>query len=114
MKSKARDKQIVEHIIKHCDEIKMAMDMFGASKDVFLNNPVFLNSCSMSLLQIGELARKLSDEFIGETSDIPWKQIKGMRNYFAHDYENMKKDMIWNTIIEDVPVLRQKCKKLLD
>jgi uncharacterized protein with HEPN domain len=38
----------------------------------------------MPILQIGELAKNLSDEFRETNNDIPWKAIMGMRDIFAH------------------------------
>lgn len=47
----------------------------------------------MRNIQIGELVGRLSEEFIGVHSEIPWHAIKGMRNLHAHDYENVYKSM---------------------
>ena len=38
------------------------------------------------ILQIGELAGKLSDDFRHEHNQIPWQQIKATRNIVAHSY----------------------------
>ena len=62
MKLENKDRQIVEHIINYCKEIQMAVQCFGEDENKFKGNPVFLNACSMPLLQIGELAKKLSKD----------------------------------------------------
>ena len=113
MRLKPKDAQILEHIIKYCHDIQLAIEHFGKNEKTFSNNPVYLNACSMPLLQIGELAKKLSDDFISSTPDIPWRQIKGMRDFFAHDYHSMNKHVIWLTIINNVPSLQTECAKLL-
>ena len=62
----------------------------------------------MEIQQIGELAKDLSSEFISETTDeIPWNQIKGMRNRFAHGYGKMDFEKIYNTAIKDIPKLHK-------
>ena len=113
MKLNTKDAQNLEHIIKYCTDIQMAIKHFGKEEEIFSHNPVYLNACSMPLLQIGELAKKLSDEFIGSTPSIPWRQIKGMRDFFAHDYHSMNKHVIWLTITKNVPALRFECEQLL-
>ena len=113
MKLKNKDKQILEHIIKYCIDIRLAIEHFGKEEELFTRNPVYLNACSMPLLQIGELAKKLSDEFIASSPNIPWRQIKGMRDFFAHDYRSMNKHIIWMTVINNVPALQSDCEKIL-
>ena len=113
MKLETKDKQILEHIIKYCNEIQMAVLHFGKHEETFSQNPVFMNACAMPLLQIGELAKKLSDKFIDSTPEIPWRQIKGMRDFFAHDYHSMNKHIIWLTATEKVPILQRQCENIL-
>ena len=51
---------------------------------------------------------------IKETNkDIPWRAIKGMRNLHAHDYENVDLEIVWNTLVEDIPALKGTLEKLL-
>lgn len=56
------------------------------------------------LLQvIGEAARHLSDEFLTANSELPWKQIIGMRHKVVHDYMFIDDDLVWDTVIKDLP-----------
>lgn len=53
----------------------------------------YMDSVSMNLLQIGELAGKFSDAYVQKTKpQMDWRAIKNMRNMFAHDYGSMDKD----------------------
>lgn len=36
------------------------------------------------------------------------RQIKGMRNIYAHDYDIIDNDIIWETIIKEIPELKEK------
>lgn len=63
--------------------------------------------------QIGELVTVLSDEFKEEYKEIPWRDIKAMRNIVAHRYGTVDKEMLWNTVHEDVPELKGFCKTVL-
>lgn len=40
--------------------------------------------------------------------DLPWKDISGFRDKAVHDYFEMDLDVVWNTIIADLPVLKSK------
>lgn len=113
MKLNNRDEQLIHHIVRYCDEIECALLQFDRDKTLFISNPVFFNACCMPLMQIGELAKRLSDELLANNQDIPWKQIKGMRDFFAHDYLAMDKEIIWNTIMKQIPSLSMKCRFML-
>ena len=109
------NKDVIEHIYKHCQTINDAIRCFGNSYESFCENVHYRNDVSMCLLQIGELAKHLSDDFIDFTkNEIPWKQIRCMRNMFAHAYGSMKIDEIWTTIIEDIPILVDFCNRQLE
>lgn len=113
MQLSSKDKQILYHILKYCDEVDLAIKEYGKDKDIFKLNPVFRNACAMPMMQIGELAKKLSQETIECANDIPWKAIKGMRDLFAHDYHSMNHDMMWTTSVKNIPELANNIKLLL-
>ena len=106
-----RDISILQHIVRYCDEVNETIMLFGCSEEAFRSSFVFRNAVSMPIMQIGELATRLSDEFISQTPEIPWKAIKGMRTFFAHQYGTMNVDLIWTTAIERIPELRENCMK---
>lgn len=109
-----RDKEILQHILKYCDEIDQAIDCFGDNETAFMSNAVYRNAVSMPIQQIGELVKHLSDEFTDVYAEIPWKQIKGMRTWFAHQYLNMDRDIIWSVLHEGIPPLKVFCEKTLN
>ena len=65
------------------------------------------------LLQIGELAGKLSEALIAANPDIPWRGIKAERNIIAHAYGDVDLEVTWNTMHEDIPMLKDKCTSIL-
>lgn len=109
-----REKEIIKHMLRYCVEVDLALKSFGREKNEFLQNPVLRNACAMPIMQIGELAKHLPDDFLQAHSEIPWHHIKGMRNFFAHDYMNMDVEVIWETATEDVPALQSKLKMIQD
>lgn len=104
-----RNIDIIVHISRYCDEIKGAIDLFGDDKSIFLNNAIYRNAVAMPIEQIGELAKHLSDDFLSQHSEMPWKDIKGMRIWFAHQYLSMDKEIIWKVMHEDIPQLKKFC-----
>ena len=113
MSDKDRDLYIVKKIIKYCNEAEQAVSYFGNSLDTLKTNSVFKNSVAMCILQIGELVGHLSDDFTGKHTDMPWRQIKGMRNRAAHGYEEFDVAILWQTLKEDLPSLKRYCEEII-
>ena len=108
------DLQRIKHIRDYCIAIGDTVGRYGDSFEIYSADPDYQRSIAFSLLQIGELSGSLSEEFKRETSDrMPWRQIKGMRNLFAHSYGTMDHSMIWETIRGDVPEMLRFCNEQL-
>ena len=109
-----KDAQILQIILRHCDEILDSVSYFGDESQIFLDNHIYRGAVSMHLQSIGELAKQFSTDFLENTKDIPWKQIKAQRNIFAHGYDT-KVDFleVWKTVSLDIPKLRSDCFSIL-
>lgn len=108
-----KDEQVLQHIIRYCDQIDTTIKVYKVTKEKFHDNFVLQNAISMPLLQIGELTKKLSPGFRENNNEIPWKAWAGIRDRFAHNYDNMDKDVIWDTALNDIPKLNDYCKAIL-
>ena len=76
------DLQRIEHIKEYCEEIANTITRYGNSFDIFDQDIDYQKSISFSILQIGELVGKLSEEYREKTNHlIHWSSIKGMRNF---------------------------------
>jgi uncharacterized protein with HEPN domain len=113
MKSNERNNDLLEHIVKYCDEIYEAQVFFGNSLEVFQANTIYRNAVAMCVLQIGELSGHLTDDFKDYYSGVPWRNIKGMRNIMAHRYGNIDVPLLWEAINIDLPMLSDYCKSIL-
>lgn len=67
----------------------------------------------MCILQIGELVGNLTEEFKTANNNIPWREIKAMRNIAAHNYGEIDAEILWETAIYDVPDLKDFCCKII-
>lgn len=109
------DKQRLLHMRVYCREISGFIVRFGKNYDTFVGDRAYFNAVSMDILQIGELANGLSEEFRKETKGrMPWSVIRGMRNWLAHAYAQMDETMIWETAINDIPSLLDFCEEMLN
>jgi len=62
---------------------------------------------------IGEAATRVSKEYRAITPQIPWLNIIGMRNRLIHAYFDINLDILWETVIDDLPPLIAELKKII-
>ena len=108
-----KDKHTVESIIFYCDRMEDHVNRFGDDKEIFLSDVQFQDACSLVIIQIGEFVGRLSAKFRDEHKEIPWSKIIGMRIVHAHNYESVIDEIVWETIKEDIPYLKNYLQNLL-
>ena len=77
-----KEKGIMLYIIKHCYRVETKIN--NVSFERFLIDEDIKEIVSFNVLQIGELAKNLFSDFLKRYPDMPWKDIKGMRDWVAH------------------------------
>lgn len=115
MKINDKDAKVLQHIVKHADEIADTINFFGKSKDKYLSNHIYRNPCTMALQSMGENAKLLSENFINHETEVLWKEMIGIRSFIAHayDFSTFNHDIVWQTLINDIPKVRNKCASIL-
>lgn len=87
------------------------------TKDVpeeqFVKDEVLLDSVSFRLIQISECAAKINDSFKAEHPEVGWYEIKGLRNRLVHDYGNIDLHIVFETVRNDIPKLKESLGKIL-
>ena len=81
-----KDLNIISYIFAYCIEIEQTVQRFGNTYESFASDKIYRNAVMMCILQIGELAGRLSSEFTATYRAVPWRSIKAMRNIAAHAY----------------------------
>jgi uncharacterized protein with HEPN domain len=61
---------------------------------------------------IGEAASKVSQEAREQMPNIEWVDVIGMRNRLVHAYFDINLDILWGTIVYDIPKLIEELEKL--
>lgn len=83
----------------------------GMDKEDFLADKRTQQAVIMSLVIAGEAVTKIMDRygsFAEAHPEIPWRNIRGMRNRIAHGYFEINLDVVWETVKTALPDLLQR------
>ena len=67
----------------------------------------------MTVINIGELVKNLTDKTRLSNPQIPWKAIAGFRDIAAHKYQTLHMEDVYETVREDFPSLKKNIKEIL-
>lgn len=84
----------------------------GLTQKELEDNEILVDSVMFRLIQVSENSDKLTTEFKTYYKTIPWRAIKGMRNRIVHEYGNVDLSVIYNTIVNDIPMLLESLQEI--
>lgn len=108
---KSKDRILIQKMINYIEDVEKYIEGLDAVE--FLDDKKTITACAFTVSQIGELAKEITEETTVNHADIPWKSIKGMRNRIVHDYENVDLSVLWGTVKNSLPELKEKLKKII-
>ena len=98
----------LEHILEAIDRIFDYVDDISAP--VFLSNKMVQDAVIRNFEIIGEASRNIErqhPDFAAANQDLPLVAAYEMRNALAHGYFKVDLEIVWKTIHNDLPALRQ-------
>lgn len=99
------DNLYIEYLLDSITKIQSFVN--GINQAVFTNDQKTQSAVIMQLLLIGETVKKLSEDTKNKI-DLPWRDIAGFRDVAIHNYFDVDLDIVWKTIVEDIPTLKEK------
>ena len=106
-----RDSQIVQKILSEVTMVEELIEGFDIDK--FSSDERTKRAVCMTLINIGELSKNLTEAFRSTHNHIPWRAITGMRDITAHKYQTLKMGDVWVTIEKDIPNLKIQLNNIL-
>lgn len=92
----------------------------GMDEEAFLADKRTQQAVILNIVIIGEVATKLIQNhgnFLERHPEVPWRNMKGMRNRIAHGYFDIDLHMVWETVrtalpklLERLPAIREDCR----
>ena len=97
------------------DAAKQAIAFMAGRSKLSLDADAMLLLAVVKAIEIvGEAAAKITKERQADIPQIPWSQIISMRNRLTHAYFDIDTDIVWQTIVEDLPELIRELETVID
>jgi uncharacterized protein with HEPN domain len=77
----------------------------GMDYPAFAHDRKTIDAVLRNIAIIGEAASRIPEELQLASSDIPWADMRDMRNVVIHEYFGINKQILWDTIQADLPPL---------
>ena len=106
-----RDRIILQKVLSEVGIAQTTMD--GCNLEQFKQNEMLMRAVGMTVINIGELVKNLTDETRTAYPHIPWKAIAGFRDIAAHKYQTLRMEDVYETVVKDFPTLKEQIEQIL-
>jgi len=104
MKREKRDEQQIQVMLNEIAVLESFIR--DLDFDGFLDSDITQRAVAMTMINIGELSKKFSEPMLENMTSVPWDEIRGLRNFVAHQYGDVDMERMWNTLMYDIPELK--------
>ena len=98
-------------VLAAIDKIEDYLD--GISHEDFLVDSKTQDAVIRNLLTIGEAMSRLSPALKNQVPNLSIREAIDMRNLLIHDYDMVNLEIVWDTIQNDLPSVKDQIAKLI-
>lgn len=82
-------------------------------RDSFLKGGPEVEATIWSIVVIGEAANAVDRQLQRRFGDFPWAGVIALRNVLNHQYFQIRYDMIWRILAQDLPRIRGETARMI-
>lgn len=111
---------ILELISSSLQEVKKRSENISTPNDFLISETgvILMDSICMKLSAVGESIKNLdkitNHELLPKYSEIPWKNVMGVRDFIVHHYFEVDADVIFSICKNDVPLLISVINRMIE
>ena len=102
----------IRHILDAIAKIRVYTA--SMSLETFSANDLVVDAVLRNFMVIGEATRHIPIHVTTAYPQIPWRLMQDMRNVVVHNYPNVSLQVVWETIQNDLPLLFEPLRNLLE
>ncbi|QFG69717.1 DUF86 domain-containing protein [Ornithinimicrobium pratense] len=104
-----RDLWTIEDLIDVCDS---AAALVSRGEEVYRQDRLLRLASEAILIRLGEGISRLPEDVLNLEPGIPRSAIRGMRNRTVHEYQRIDHELVWRTLRDFLPGLREQFVRL--
>ena len=105
-------KDYLQDIAESIDKIEEFTSSFLSDED-FKHDSKTVFAVIRALEIMGEAVKKIPAAVKSKYHQVPWKEIAGMRDKLIHEYFGVNATVVWNTVKEDIPIIKPLINKII-
>lgn len=106
------DEIYLRHILDAINKIRKYTDK--VDEDKFKSEEIIQDAVIRKLEIIGEAVKLIDKKTKNKKTELPWKDIAGMRDKLIHNYFGVDLDAVWLTLTKDLDQLKEGIKEILN
>lgn len=96
--------------IDYLEDIRQAAEkavffVGGMSLAAFTADEKTVYAVIRALEVIGEAVKHIPPDIRSQHTDVPWRSMAGIRDKLIHDYLTINVEVVWKTVVDDLPSL---------
>jgi uncharacterized protein with HEPN domain len=108
-----RELVYLEHILECINAIEQYARAVG-SLEILLKSGLYEDAVMRRIHIMSESMLRLEEDSKKAMPEIPWTAIKNFRNLIVHQYLEVDMEIVWNLIVNDLPLLKEAIKRVLE
>lgn len=102
-------------ILKILNEIDIGTQLLGnLNVEEFLKDEKIKRAVGMTVINIGELVKNITQETRIKYPNVQWKAIAGLRDIAAHRYQTLRMEDVYYTMKEDFKDLKEQLEYIIN
>ena len=110
------DNEALEVYFRHMLDAMSRIERYMAGvrkEDFFADDSMVAAAVVRELEIIAEAVSQVPGEYQDQYASVPWREITDMRNRLIHGYFSVDYEIVWKTVQEDIPALKQQILTML-
>jgi len=99
------------HMVEALEKIEIFTE---GGKDVFLSDILIQDAVYRNFEVIGEAAKRVPDDIRSLITDVPWRQVSGLRDALIHQYDGIDPVEVWRVVEGNVSDIKASIQIYLD
>lgn len=104
--------EFLRHILDECNYL--IKESQNNAFENFVQDERLSRAICRSLEIIGEASNKIDQSLKDRYTFVAWREMSGIRNRIIHNYFGIDYDIVWDTVITDIPQLKEGIVSILE